>query len=179
VSRIGKQPITIPDKVTVSIDNGILCAKGPLGEMKAPVPESIQYSLENNVLTFSRNSEYKKIRALHGLTRALCFNAIMGVKDGFSKTLILEGVGFKTEMKGNNLQLNVGFSHPVLIIPPKGIKFETLTANTIKVSGIDKQVVGAVSSKIRSIRPPEPYKGKGIRYDGEYIRRKAGKTASK
>jgi large subunit ribosomal protein L6 len=179
MSRIGKMPINIPDKVKVNIADGVLHAKGPLGEMTAPIPMEIKYNLEGNVLTFSRESEYRKVRALHGLTRQLCNNAIAGVNEGFSKTLQLEGVGFKTEMKGNNLQLNVGFSHPLLIIPPKGIKFETPSANSIKVTGIDKQVVGQVCAKIRDIRRPEPYKGKGIRYEGEYIRRKAGKTASK
>ena len=179
MSRIGKLPIVIPDKVKISIENGVLFAKGPLGEMTAPVPSELQYTVENNTIVFSRESEHKKVRALHGLTRSLCNNAVVGVSTGFTKTLILEGVGFKTEMKGANLQINVGYSHPVLFMPPKGIKFETQGTNTIKVSGIDKQIVGLVSSKIRSIRPPEPYKGKGIRYEGEYIRRKAGKTASK
>jgi len=179
VSRIGKLPIVVPDKVKVTIENGVFTAKGPLGEMIAPVPDALNYTFENNTIVFSRDNEHKKIRALHGLTRSLCNNAVVGVSDGFTRTLILEGVGFKTEMKGENLQLNVGFSHIVLVMPPKGIKFETQGTNTIKVSGIDKQVVGLVSSKIRAIRPPEPYKGKGIRYNGEYIRRKAGKTASK
>ncbi|MDR0927230.1 MAG: 50S ribosomal protein L6 [Ignavibacteria bacterium] len=179
MSRIGKMPIVVPEKVKVTIENGILSAKGPLGEMHAPIPDSIKYTYDNNTITFSRESEYKKVRALHGLTRALCFNAVIGVTTGFTKTLQLEGVGFKTELKGQNLQINVGFSHPVLFIPPNGIKFETPNANTIKISGVDKQVVGQISAKIRQIRPPEPYKGKGIRYEGEYIRRKAGKTASK
>ena len=179
MSRIGKMPINIPDKVKVEIKEGMLNAKGPLGELNAPIPSEIQYSLDNGVLTFSRNSEMKKVRALHGLTRVLCYNAITGVMDGFTKTLQLEGVGYKTEMKGTNLQINIGFSHPVLVIPPKGIKFETPSANTIKVFGSDKQVVGQVSAKIREIRPPEPYKGKGIRYEGEVVRRKAGKTAGK
>jgi len=179
VSRIGKMPINIPDKVKVEIKDGILSAKGPLGELKASIPGGIQYSLENGVLSFSRNSDMKKIRALHGLTRALCYNVITGVNDGFTKVLQLEGVGYKTEMKGDSLQINIGFSHLILMIPPKGIKFETPTANTIKVFGADKQVVGQVSAKIRAIRPPEPYKGKGIRYQGEYVRKKAGKTAGK
>jgi len=172
-------PINIPAKVQVEIKDGMLNAKGPLGELNAPIPEEIQYTFEDGVLSFKRNSDMKKIRALHGLTRALCYNAITGVMDGFTKMLQLEGVGYKTEMKGDSLQINIGFSHLVLIIPPKGVKFETPTANTIKVFGPDKQVVGQVSAKIRAIRPPEPYKGKGIRYQGEYIRRKAGKTAGK
>ena len=172
-------PINIPDKVQVQIKDGILNAKGPLGELNAPIPEKIQYTFENNVITFSRDTDMKKVRALHGLTRALCYNAIKGVESGFTKTLQLEGVGYKTEMKGTNLQINIGFSHPVIVIPPKGINFETPTATSIKVSGADKQVVGQVSAKIREIRPPEPYKGKGIRYLGEVVRRKAGKTAGK
>jgi len=179
MSRIGKMPIVVPDKVKVTIENGVFTAKGPLGEMKAPVPVDLQYTFEDNTIVFSRDTEHKKVRALHGLTRSLCNNAVVGVSEGFTRTLILEGVGFKTEMKGEKLQLNVGYSHPILFIPPKGIKFETVGTNTIKVSGSDKQVVGLVASKIRAQRPPEPYKGKGIRYDGEYIRRKAGKTASK
>ena len=179
MSRIGKMPINIPDKVKVEIKDGMLNAKGPLGELNARVPEEIQYTLENNVLTFARNSDLKKIRALHGLTRALCYNAIKGVESGFSKTLELVGVGYKTEMKGTSLQINIGFSHLMLVIPPLGITFETPTPNTIKVSGANKQVVGQISAKIRAIRPPEPYKGKGIKYQGEHIRRKAGKTAGK
>lgn len=179
MSRIGKMPINIPDKVKVEIKDGILNAKGPLGELSTRIPEEIKYNLDNNIITFSRNSEDKKVRALHGLTRALCYNVITGVINGFTKTLQLEGVGYKTEMREDKLQINIGFSHPMLIIPPKGIKFETPNANTIKISGPDKQVVGQVSAKIREIRPPEPYKGKGIRYEGEYIRRKAGKTAGK
>jgi len=179
MSRIGLKPINIPAKVDVKIENGVLTAKGPLGEMKANIPTEIKYSFENGVLSFTRESELKKIRALHGLTRALCFNAIHGVSEGFSKTMIIEGVGFKTEMKENNLQLSLGFSHLVLVIPPKDVKFEIPAINTLKVSGINKQVVGQVCAKIRDLRPPEPYKGKGIRYQGEYIRRKAGKTAGK
>lgn len=179
MSRIGLKPINVPAKVQVEIKDGLLTAKGPLGEMSTHIPAEIKHSFKDGVITFSRESEYKKIRALHGLTRALCNNAVMGVIDGFTKTLVLEGVGYKTEMKGNNLQLNVGFSHPILIIPPKGVKFETPNPNTVKVSGVNKQVIGQVAAKIREIRPPEPYKGKGIRYEGEYIRRKAGKTAGK
>jgi large subunit ribosomal protein L6 len=179
VSRIGKSPIVVPDKVKVSIENNLMVAKGPLGELKVSIPNSLQYKFEDNQITFERSSEEKKVRAMHGLIRTLCNNAIVGVFTGFTKTMMLEGVGYRSEMKGQNLQLNVGFSHPVLFIPPNGIKFEVVSANQFKVIGIDKQMVGLVSSKIRSVRPPEPYKGKGIRYEGEYIRRKAGKTASK
>lgn len=179
MSRIGKLPIVVPEKVKVTINDGLLEAKGPLGEMSVSIPEDIKYTFENNVVTFSRDSEHKKIRSLHGLTRSLCYNAVIGVSEGFTKTLQLEGVGYKTELKGTNLLLNIGFSHPIIIIPPSGVKFETPNANTIKISGANKQTVGLVASKIRTIRPPEPYKGKGIRYEGEFIRRKAGKTAAK
>lgn len=172
-------PINIPAQVKVEIKDGTLFAKGPLGEMSAPVPDAIKYNIDNGVITFSRESDDKKIRALHGLTRALCANAINGVLDGFTKKLQIEGVGYRTEMKGQLLQINIGFSHPVVIIPPAGVTFETPTNNTIKIFGYNKQVVGQVAAKIRSIRPPEPYKGKGIRYEGEYVRRKAGKTAGK
>jgi len=179
VSRIGKMPIVVPDKVQVKIENSVLKAKGPLGELTVSIPEGVDYAMESNVITFSRINDHKKNRALHGLVRQLCANAITGVSEGFTRTLNIEGVGLRTEMKGAKLQLNMGFSHPILFIPPQGISFETPNATTIKVKGADKQVVGLVSSKIRAIRPPEPYKGKGIRYEGEYIRRKAGKTATK
>ncbi len=179
MSRIGKLPINVPGNVQVKIENLMLTAKGPLGELSVAIPEAIKYSFENNTITFSRDSENKKVRAMHGLTRTLCSNAVVGVSTGFSRVLQIEGVGYRTEMKGAKLQLNMGYSHPILFIPPQGISFEIPAPNTIKVSGHDKQVVGLVASKIRAIRPPEPYKGKGIRYAGEYVRRKAGKTASK
>ena len=133
MSRIGLKPINIPAKVNVEIKDGLLTAKGPHGEMKAQIPTEIQYSFENGILSFQRDSELKKIRALHGLTRALCYNAITGVSEGFTKTLIVEGVGFKSEMKEDRLQLSLGFSHLVLIIPPKDVKFEIPALNTIKV----------------------------------------------
>lgn len=135
--------------------------------------------MEDNKIRFERESDEKHIRALHGLTRALTFNMIEGVSKGFERTLIIEGVGYKAELRGNKLLLALGFSHPVLVIPPVGITFEVVNPNNIKVKGIDKQLVGLVASKIRDLRPPEPYKGKGIRYEGEYIRRKAGKTSAK
>lgn len=179
MSRIGKKPVPIPDKVKVSIDNNILKAKGPKGELCVNIPENINYSLENNVLTFSRENDIKKVRAIHGLTRALSANVVEGVMNGFTKTLQIVGVGFKVEMRGRNLLLFLGFSHPVLFIPPEDITIATTNPNTIQVSGIDKQIVGEICAKIRALRPPEPYKGKGIQYAGEYIRRKAGKTTSK
>lgn len=179
MSRIGKKPVVVPDKVKVTIEDRLLKAKGPKGELQLALASEIDYNIDNNVITFSRSSGDKKIRALHGLTRSLAFNVVEGVMNGFSKTLQIEGVGYKVEMKENNLMLSLGFSHAVAIVPPTGITLATPTTNSIVVSGIDKQLVGEVTAKIRALRPPEPYKGKGIRYAGEYIRRKAGKTTSK
>lgn len=179
VSRVGKMPVVIPEKVQVKIENYILNAKGPLGELNVHLPSEINCSIKDNAINFDIDNYGKKDRSLQGLTRMLCFNAVTGVHSGFSRTLHIEGVGFKAEMKGTKLLLSVGFSHLILFIPPQGISFETPNQNTVKVKGIDKQIVGLVAAKIRSIRPPEPYKGKGIRYEGEYVRRKAGKTAAK
>jgi large subunit ribosomal protein L6 len=179
VSRIGKKPIAIPDKVQVSVQDNVMKAKGPKGELELKIPTEIDYKIENKELVFSRKSDEKHIRALHGLTRALGFNVVEGVINGFSITLQIEGVGYKAELRGKKLSLAMGFSHPVLIIPPDGITLEVPNVTTVKINGIDKQLVGQVAAKIRQIRPPEPYKGKGIRYEGEYVRRKAGKTAAK
>lgn len=179
MSRIGKKIINIPNGVTLSFNDNIMTAKGPKGELQVEIPNEISYSFENNILTFSRDNDDKKVRALHGLARALCFNAIEGVSNGFTKTMKIEGVGFRAEMKQERLLLSLGFSHQILAIPPQGIQFETPTPTSLIVKGIDKQLIGQVSHKIRSLRPPEPYKGKGIKYEGEFIRRKAGKTSGK
>jgi len=179
VSRIGLKPIVIPDKVDIEFKDNTFLIKGPNGNLTVDVPKEIEYKLENKTLSFSRSSDLKQVRALHGLTRALTNNAIAGVTSGFEKILQFEGVGYKAEMKGSRLLLSLGFSHQILIIPPEGVKIEFLPPNTIKIKGFDKQLIGAVAAKIRSIRKPEPYKGKGLHYQGEYIRRKAGKTASK
>jgi large subunit ribosomal protein L6 len=179
VSRIGKKLIEIPKNVQVTFQENIIRAKGPLGELSYKLHNEIKMIMEDNKIRFERESDEKHIRALHGLTRALTFNMIEGVSKGFDRTLIIEGVGYKAELRGNKLLLALGFSHPVLVIPPVGITFEVVNPNNIKVKGIDKQLVGLVASKIRDLRPPEPYKGKGIRYEGEYIRRKAGKTSAK
>jgi large subunit ribosomal protein L6 len=179
VSRIGKKPITVPDKVKVSYNEGIVVAAGPLGKLQYKIPESISLNMENNTITFSRVSDDRHVRALHGLSRALTANIIEGVSKGFERNLIIEGVGYKAELRGGKLFMSLGFSHPILIIPPADITFEVPTATTIKIKGIDKQLVGLIAAKIRQIRPPEPYKGKGVRYQGEYIRRKAGKTSAK
>lgn len=179
MSRIGKKIIEIPKSVSVTIQNNELTSVGPKGQLTVQIPESINYSLENGVLTFSRTSEDKKVRALHGLTRALTNSAITGVSEGFEKKLGIEGVGFRVELKGKRLLLTLGFSHPVLFIPPDGIEFAVFTPTSFSVKGINKQLVGEVSAIIRDLRPPEPYKGKGIRYEGEVIRRKAGKSSKK
>jgi large subunit ribosomal protein L6 len=179
VSRIGKKIIEVPKDVNVSFDNGIVTVKGSKGELKWSFPTEITWEIQDGQLSFARHSEDKKVRALHGLTRALIASMIEGVTKGFTRSLDIEGVGYKAEMKGKNLFLSIGYSHPVLFIPPQGITISTTTATNVVVTGIDKQLVGEVAANIRKIRKPEPYKGKGIRYSGEYIRRKAGKSGGK
>jgi len=179
VSRVGKKPITVPNNVQLSFADGILTVKGPKGTQVVPIADGISFNNENGTLTFQRVNDDKKVRALHGLSRALTFNAIEGVSNGFQRNLAIEGFGFKAEMRGQKLLLTLGFSHPILVIPPAGVELATPTVTTIQVKGISKHDVGEVAAKIRSIRPPEPYKGKGVRYEGEYIRRKAGKSAGK
>ncbi|HOV92170.1 MAG TPA: 50S ribosomal protein L6 [Candidatus Kapabacteria bacterium] len=179
MSRIGKLPINIPKSVELKVDGRSIRAKGPKGELAIVIPEPISFNIENNILTFSRASDDKKVRALHGLSRSLTNNIIEGVQNGFSKTLKIEGVGYKVELKGVGLLLSLGYSHQIYFLPPEGIQFEVQGTNTINVKGIDKQQVGLVASKIRRLRPPEPYKGKGIHYEGEYIIRKEGKKTSK
>ena len=178
MSRIGNNPIIVPDKVQVSFEGNVIKVKGPKGEMEQVLPEEITYTFENNTIQFSRPNDEKRFRSLHGLTRALASNAVTGVSEGFAKNLQIEGVGFKAEMRGKKLMLSLGFSHPILFIPPDGIEFIVPNPNRIEVTGINKQLVGECAAKIRKLRPPEPYKGKGIRYEGEYVRRKAGKTAA-
>lgn len=168
----------MPAKVQVKIDGSNMTAKGPKGELGMTIPENIQCNIDNGIITFSRTDDAKHNRAIHGLTRALFNNIIEGVTNGFTRTMLIEGVGYKAEARSNKLLLSMGYSHPIVVIPPDGVSFEVPNATTIKVSGIDKQIVGQVCAKIRSIRPPEPYKGKGIRYENEYVRRKAGKTAA-
>ncbi|MFA6570664.1 MAG: 50S ribosomal protein L6 [Bacteroidota bacterium] len=179
MSRIGKKPIAVPDKVQISIENGLLTAKGPKGVLTQKIPEGIECTFENKTLTFQRPNDEKKVRSLHGLSRALVANTVEGVTNGFQKTLQIIGVGYKAEMKGNRLLLALGFSHPVLVLPPDGIEFVTPNPNTIIIKGIDKQLIGEVSATIRRLRKPEPYKGKGIRYEGEFVRHKTGKTTAK
>ena len=177
MSRIGKLPITVPSGVTVNITpNNDVAVKGKNGELKASFNKNITISQQDGVISLTRSSEQKEIRALHGLTRALINNMVVGVSEGFSKTLEIVGVGYRAQLQGKKLSLGLGFSHPVEIDQPEGITFEVPNANTIIIKGIDKQQVGQVAANIRVLRPPEPYKGKGIRYQGEYVRRKVGKT---
>lgn len=179
MSRIGKKVINVPKGVTIDELDGTLTVKGPKGTLSQLIPEGISIKLDGDTLNFTRASDQKDVRALHGLSRALTNNMVVGVTEGFSKKLELVGVGFKAEKKPNWLQLNLGFSHPILLQAPPEITIEVPTPTSIIVSGIDKQLVGAVAAKIRSVRPPEPYKGKGVKYSDETVIRKAGKTAGK
>jgi large subunit ribosomal protein L6 len=180
VSRIGKLPIQIPEKVTVDIQNdNTVTVKGPKGELSRQFAAQMKISIEDNIVKIERPDEQKVNLALHGLTRALLANMVEGVSNGFSRKLGIVGVGFKAELKGRKLQLNLGFSHPIIVGVPENITFQVPSPNEIEISGIDKELVGLVAAKIRSFKKPEPYKGKGIRYAGEHVRRKAGKTAGK
>lgn len=179
MSRIGRKPIQVPSGVSVTINGNEIKIKGPKGELGISYHQNMSVSFKDNVIEVTRPDDLKENRALHGLTRALIQNMIKGVTEEYKKILDIVGVGYKAELKGNNLLLSIGYSHPIYFIPPAGIKLETPTPTQIIVSGIDKQLVGQVASKIRSFRKPEPYKGKGIKYSTEVIRRKAGKTAGK
>jgi large subunit ribosomal protein L6 len=178
VSRVGRKPIEITKGVTVSLNQKVITVKGPQGELSATVHHNIDVEIKANQVLFTRKNEEKESKSLHGLWRALVQNMINGVTTGYAKKLEIVGVGYRAEMKGKKLQLLLGYSHPILFGPPEGVKIETPTQTNITISGIDRQLVGLVASKIRSFRPPEPYKGKGVKYAGEYIRRKAGKAAA-
>ncbi len=178
MSRIGRKPIPIVAGVNVVIAAGEVKVKGPKGELTARVHPDITAEVKEKEVLLSRHSDDKAHRALHGLWRALVANMVKGVTAGFEQKLEIVGVGYKAEMKGKSLQLALGYSHPILFRPPEGITLGAPTLTSIIVTGIDKQLVGQVAAKIRSFRPPEPYKGKGIKYEGEYIRRKAGKAAA-
>lgn len=177
MSRVGKKPILIPQGIEVKIQDGKVFVKGPKGNLEQMVAPVIEVKIENNQILLTPKDNSKKSRALHGLFRSLLANMVTGVKDGFSKILEVEGVGYKIVKSGEKLVLSLGFSHPVEIIPAKGISFEVIGKNEIVVKGIDKCLVGQVAANIRKIKTVEPYKGKGIKYKGEYVRRKAGKVA--
>ena len=183
MSRIGKSPITIPEGVTVSIDKSIVTVKGPKGELNQSFDSLISVDIEDNVITLSRSSDDKEFRSKHGLYRSLIFNMIEGVSKGYTKELELYGVGFRASSQGQKLTLNIGYSHAIVMQLPDEVKLQAETKKGqppfVKLESHDKQLIGTVAAKIRSLRKPEPYKGKGIRYKGEEIRRKAGKTAAK
>jgi large subunit ribosomal protein L6 len=177
MSRIGNKPIELPGGVSVSISPGRVMVNGPLGELSQQVPQRMAVEQAEGVLTVKRPTDRGEDRALHGLTRTLVANMVEGVTKGFEKRLEIQGVGYRAALRGTALELNVGFSHPVVMQPRAGISFDVPTPTEVIVKGIDKQQVGQTAAEVRSVRPPEPYKGKGIRYQGEYVRRKVGKRA--
>jgi large subunit ribosomal protein L6 len=179
MSRIGRKVIAIPKGVTVTSKDGSLKIKGPKGQLEQQVPSEISVKIEGEEFSFTRASDDRRVRALHGLSRALANNMVEGVTNGYQKKLELVGVGYKAEKKAKWVQFALGYSHPVVFVAPPEITIDIPLPTQVTVSGIDKQLVGAVAAKIRSIRPPEPYKGKGVKYSDEKIRRKAGKTAGK
>ena len=179
MSRIGKKPIEIPQGVEVKTDGQTVTAKGPLGEEVVVVRPEIAVKIEDNHVVLSKVGESRETDALYGLFRTLVANAIHGVKDGFEKKLEIQGVGYRAQMQGNTLNMQLGYSHPIDVVPPKGITIAVEANTKITVKGSNKQLVGDVAAEIRSKRPPEVYKGKGVRYENEYIRRKAGKAGKK
>ena len=177
MSRIGKQPIAVPAGVSVALSPGRVMVNGPLGELSQQVPQRITIEQRDGELVVTRPTERGEDRALHGLTRTLVANMVEGVTKGFEKRLEIHGVGYRASLRGAALELAVGYSHPVVRTPPEGITFEVPAPNQVVVRGIDKQKVGQIAAEIRKVRPPEPYKGKGIRYAGEHVARKVGKRA--
>jgi large subunit ribosomal protein L6 len=177
MSRIGRQPIEIPAGVSVSVVGARVMVNGPLGELSQEVPARMKVEQQDGSIVVSRPTERGEDRALHGLTRSLIANMVEGVTSGFQKRLEIQGVGYRAGLRGADLELNVGFSHPVVLKASAGITFDVPTPNVVLVKGIDKQRVGQIAAEVRKVRPPEPYKGKGIRYEGEYVRRKVGKRA--
>ena len=180
MSRIGRAPIEIPAGVTVTVgEDNLVKVKGPKGELSRQISPEMKVTIDNGVLTVERPSDDKMHRSLHGLSRTLINNMVVGVTEGYQKNLEIAGVGYRAQKQGKNLNLSLGFSHPVIVEPPEGITFDVPSATSITVSGIDKEVVGQIAAEIRSFREPEPYKGKGIKYAGEHIRRKEGKAGAK
>jgi large subunit ribosomal protein L6 len=179
MSRIGRKPVTVPKGVTLQLQGHDVAVKGPRGELRRRLHPDMQIALDKDQFTVARPSEEKRHKALHGLTRTLVQNMVEGVSKGFTKTLEIQGVGYKAETKPYGVNLIVGYSHPVKYEAPKGIKISVDNNTVVKIEGADKELVGQVAAELRSVRPPEPYKGKGIRYQGEQVRRKAGKTGAK
>lgn len=179
MSRIGRKPISLPQGVEVKAEGGSVLVKGPKGTLSMKIMPQISVTVEDGQVCVARESEVKAVRAAHGMTRAMIANMVTGVSAGFEKVLEIVGVGYRAQLQGKNLVLSLGFSHPVEVIPPAGIEFTAESPIKISVRGIDRQLVGQVAANIRGYRPPEPYKGKGIRYAGEYVIRKAGKAGAK
>jgi large subunit ribosomal protein L6 len=179
MSRIGRKPVTLPKGVTLQVEDNTVAVKGPRGELRRTLHPEMQLAFADNQFTVTRPSEEKRHKALHGLTRTLVQNMVDGVSKGFSKSLEIQGVGYKAEARPYGVNLIVGYSHPVKYEAPKGIKITVDNNTMVKIEGADKELVGQVAAELRSVRPPEPYKGKGIRYVGEQVRRKAGKTGAK
>jgi large subunit ribosomal protein L6 len=177
VSRIGRKPIELPAGVSIALSPGRVMVNGPLGELSQQVPGRMKVEQQESAIVVTRPTERGEDRALHGLTRSLIANMVEGVTSGFQKRLEIQGVGYRATLRGTDLELNVGFSHSVVLKAPAGITFEVPTPTEVLVKGIDKQQVGQIAAEVRKVRPPEPYKGKGIRYEGEYVRRKVGKRA--
>jgi len=176
MSRVGKQPVPIPSGVEVKVEGQFVAVKGPKGSLERTFPEEVSFALEDGKVRVERPEDDRRSRAMHGLSRALLANMVVGVSEGYTRELQLVGVGYRAALKGKDLELQVGYSHPVAIEPPDGVFFEVPEPTKVIVSGIDKERVGQASADIRKVRPPEPYKGKGIRYVDEYVRRKAGKA---
>ncbi|MBD1860520.1 MULTISPECIES: 50S ribosomal protein L6 [Trichocoleus] len=179
MSRIGKRPISIPQKVTVTIEGQQVAVKGPKGELSRILPNEVIVEQEGETLLVKRRDESRAARQRHGLCRTLVSNMVEGVSQGFQRRLEIQGVGYRAQVQGRNLVLSVGYSHPVQIEPPEGVQMAVENNTNVLVSGIDKEIVGNIAARIRAVRPPEPYKGKGIRYAGEFVRRKAGKAGKK
>jgi len=179
MSRIGKRPIPVPAKVTVTIEGQTVTVKGPKGELSRTLPPEVEVLLEGETVVVNRRNESRPARQRHGLCRTLVSNMVEGVSQGFTRKLEIQGVGYRAAVQGKNLNLAMGYSHPVNIEPPEGITFAVEGTTNVTVSGIDKEIVGNTAARIRAVRPPEPYKGKGIRYAGEVVRRKVGKTGGK
>jgi large subunit ribosomal protein L6 len=179
MSRVGKLPITLPKKVEVSLKDSLLTVHGPRGTLQRSVPASVDVEIGKEAVEFKRRDDSKEARATHGLIRALVHNMVRGVSEGFTKGLEIQGTGYRAEVQGNNLNLSLGYSHPIQFALPEGIKASVDRSNVIRLEGIDIEVLGETAARIRALRPVEPYKGKGIRYSGEHVRRKVGKTGSK
>jgi large subunit ribosomal protein L6 len=177
VSRIGRKPISVPDGVSIDVKPGAVSVKGPKGELSQAVSPDMKVDQSDGTLTVERPTDRGQHRALHGLTRSLIANMVEGVTDGYEKRLEIQGVGYRARLQGKSLELSVGYSHPISVTAPEGIEFEVPVPTQIIVRGIDKQLVGETAARIRRTRPPEPYKGKGVRYAGEHVRRKVGKRA--